>query len=68
MGHVLITNINNHGVHILHQKGHFIQYVLTLQQGLHNPVTIDVDREGHMWVGELVASIEGHVKVAKYLQ
>ena len=63
MGHVLITDFDNHCVHILDQEGHFIQYILTSQHGLHKPNTIDVDKEGHVWVGN-----NGCVKVARYLQ
>ena len=64
MGHILITDFYNHRVHILDQGGRFIQYVLTSQQGLHKPTTIDVDREGYVWVGEY----NNCVKVARYLQ
>ena len=67
MGHVLITDIDNDLVHILDQEGQFIQYILTSQRGLSRPITIDVDREGYVWVGEYSTS-KGHVKVAKYLQ
>ena len=67
MGHVLITDYHNHSVHILDQEGQFIQYVLTSQQGLDGPNTIDVDREGYIWVGEYVDINEGRVKVARYL-
>ena len=66
MGHVLITDHNNQRVHILDQEGRFIQYILTSQQGLHQPVTIDVDKEGYVWVGEKVAISTGRVKVVKY--
>ena len=68
MGHVLIADHNNHRVHILDQEGQFIQFILTSQQGLHEPITIDVDKEGYVWVGELVDINKGRVKVARYLQ
>ena len=64
MGHFLTTDHVNDRVHIMDQEGQFIQYVLTSQQGLDLPPTIDVDREGYVWVGEE----NRHVKVAKYLQ
>ena len=64
MGHVLITDYKNNRVHILGQEGQFIKYVLTSQQGLNQPTTIDVDREGYVWVGEHNQC----VKVARYLQ
>ena len=67
MGHVLITDHINHRVHMLDQAGRFIQYILTSQQGLHKPRTIDVDREGYVWVGEEVG-YKGRVKVARYLE
>ena len=34
LGHVLITDINNHKVHILDRDGQFLQYLLTGRQGL----------------------------------
>ena len=68
MGHVLITDYRNHRVHILDQEGRFIRYILTSQQGLYGPVSIDVDKEGYVWVGEMVNSSTGRVKVARYLQ
>ena len=68
MGHVLITDRNNHRIHILDQEGRFIQYILTSQQGLQRPVTIDVDTEGYVWVGEWVDYDKGCVKGARYLQ
>ena len=64
IGHVLITDNENQCVHILDQEGQFIQYVLTTQQGLEGPTTIDVDKEGYVWVGE----VRRQVKVARYLQ
>ena len=64
MGHVLVTDYKNHRVHILDQDGQFIQYVLTTEQGLHQPNTLDVDRECHVWVGEY----DQHVKIARYLE
>ena len=63
MGNVLITDYNNHRVHILDQKGQFIQYALTLQQGLNKPNTISVDKDGYIWVGQRTRCI----KVARYL-
>ena len=63
-GHVLITDWNNHSVHILDKDGGFLQYLLTGEQGLRVPVSIDVDTEGNAWVGEQF----GEVKVVKYLQ
>ena len=70
MGHVLITDCQNHRVHILDQEGRFIQYILTKQQGLGRPVTIDVDREGYVWVGGNHSDDEDYtssVKVSRYL-
>ena len=68
VGHILITDYSNHRVHILDREGQFIQYLLTAEQGLHKPNTIDVDGEGYIWVGEDVTLGKGCVKVTKYLQ
>ena len=63
-GRVLITDYYNHSVHILDNDGRFLQYLLTMEQGLRDPVSIDVDSKGNAWVGEEY----GEVKVMKYLQ
>ena len=64
IGHVLIADRVESKVHILDQEGQFIKYVLTSEQGLNRPTTIDVDTKGYVWVGEY----RGQIKVAKYLQ
>ena len=50
-GRVLITDWDDDRVHILEQDGQFLQYLLTEEQGLDGPYSIDVDREGNAWVG-----------------
>ena len=64
MGHVLITDDTNNKVHILDMDGNFLQYLLTEEQGLSEPISISVDSEGNAWVAES----RGEVKVLKYLQ
>ena len=63
VGNVLITDNENNKVHILDKDGRFLQYLLTAEQGLYRPWSIDVDVYGNAWVGE-----GGRVKVVKYLQ
>ena len=73
MGHILIADYYNHRLHMLDREGCFIQYVLTEQQGLKWPVTIDVNREGYVWVGERFATDQffirekGCIKVSRYM-
>ena len=62
-GRVLITDNDNHTVHILGKDGEFRQFLLTEEQGIVWPWSINVDREGNAWVGG-----GGGVKVVKYLQ
>ena len=66
MGHVLIIDTSSKGIHILDKEGHFIQYVLSEGQGMGRPYSIDVDRQGYVWLGESVMT--GRVTVSKYLQ
>ena len=68
-GHILIADMANDVVHVLDCEGQFIQYILTREQRVYEPVTIDVDREGMVWVGTSVEAFEeGTVHVARYLQ
>ena len=62
-GRVLVTDTVNNRVHILDRDGHFLQYLLTEEQGLSEPWRIDVDSKGNAWVGEM----GGSVKVVKEL-
>ena len=64
-GRVLIADYIATRVDILDKDGQFIQYLLTKEQGLLKPISIDVDSEGNAWVGE---ERNGGVKVVKYLQ
>ena len=63
-GHVLITDYMINRVHILDKDGQFLQHLLTGEQGLKWPYSIDVDSARKAWVGES----EGGVKVVKYLK
>ena len=51
LGHILITDLHNHSVHIVDKDGHFLQFLLTAKQGLTMPYNIDVDNQGNAWVG-----------------
>ena len=58
LGHILITDLHNHSVHIVDKDGHFLQYLLTAKQGLTMPYNIDVDNQGNAWVGEYIGSVQ----------
>ena len=62
-GRVLITDSENQRVDILDKDGVFLQSLMTREQGLRRPWSIDVDNEGTAWVGEE----GGGVKVVKYI-
>ena len=61
IGRLLITDVTNHRIHILDQKGQFIQYIFTKEQ-VNFPEPIDVDGDGYVWVGQ-----DKLVMVARYL-
>ena len=80
MGHILIADSGIQAIHILDQDGQLIRYIdnLILRQGFSFPETIDVDREGCVWVGNtrgedrffvgMGQKKKGCIMVARYLQ
>ena len=68
-GRVLITDFYDYRVHILDRDGRFLRYLMNWKDGLALPVSIDVDGEGHAWVGQRGTLLwMGEIKVVKYLQ
>ncbi|KAK3103814.1 hypothetical protein FSP39_022140 [Pinctada imbricata] len=62
-GRVLVADCGSNNVHIIDRDGGFLTYLLIHQETFHIPMTIDCDREGQVWVGEM----DGTMKIVKYL-
>ncbi|XP_034317841.2 tripartite motif-containing protein 3-like [Magallana gigas] len=62
LGHILVCDSLT--VHLLDQDGQFLSLLLTSQQGVELPLSVCVDDENNLWVGQLTNT----VKVYKYLQ
>ncbi|KAK3084480.1 hypothetical protein FSP39_014194 [Pinctada imbricata] len=73
-GLALIADFKTNKVHVVSMEGFCLQYIkveasllnwfsMSNYEGLNNPRYIDVDDEGHVWIGEN----NGTVKILKYL-
>ncbi|KAK3105856.1 hypothetical protein FSP39_007194 [Pinctada imbricata] len=60
-GRILLTDFDNHAVHLLREDGHFLQYVLTEQSPLWGPQCLGL-YGNTLWVG----CEKGVVRVYKY--
>ncbi|KAK3105773.1 hypothetical protein FSP39_005271 [Pinctada imbricata] len=60
-GRILLTDLDNHAVHLLREDGHFLQYVLTKQSPLWCPRSLGLHGDT-LWVG----CSKGVVRVYKY--
>ncbi|XP_034306160.2 uncharacterized protein [Magallana gigas] len=64
LGHILVCDGHSNTVHLLDQDGQFLSQLLTEQQEIKRPLSVCVDDENNLWVGQLIKK----VKVYKYLQ
>nr|XP_022311589.1 uncharacterized protein LOC111116857 [Crassostrea virginica] len=63
LSQIIVTDYNNHCLHILDQNGQFLRCVDNC--GLKEPYRLSVDSEGRLWVGSWRS---GEIKVIEYLQ
>ncbi|XP_078330168.1 uncharacterized protein LOC144617667 [Crassostrea virginica] len=63
LNQIIVTDINNHCLHILDQNGHFLRCIDDC--GLKDSWELSVDSEWRLWVGSLTS---GEIKVIEYLQ
>ncbi|KAK3098383.1 hypothetical protein FSP39_018984 [Pinctada imbricata] len=61
-GYVIVSNFESNSVHILSKELNFLQYLMP-KQSVTRPVCIDVDGDGHAWVGE---SQTHAIQIVKY--
>ncbi|XP_065938679.1 tripartite motif-containing protein 3 [Magallana gigas] len=64
LGHILVCDDISETVHFLDKDGQFLSLLLTSQQGVDYPLSVCVDDENNLWVGQLTNT----VTVYKYLQ
>uniref|UniRef100_A0A8W8LRX9 B box-type domain-containing protein n=1 Tax=Magallana gigas TaxID=29159 RepID=A0A8W8LRX9_MAGGI len=64
LGHILVCDDISATVHFLDKDGQFLSLLLTPQQGVDYPLSVCVDDENNLWVGQLTNT----VTVYKYLQ
>jgi hypothetical protein len=64
-GNILISDGENHAVHLISQDGDFITHLMTKNDGISYPWGISVDQADNLW---LVEEKSAKVKVYQYLQ
>ena len=65
LGHILVCDYVSRTVHLLDQNGGFLSFILSQQQGITHPLSVCVDDENNLFVGQWSNST---VTVYKYLQ
>ncbi|XP_052678009.1 uncharacterized protein LOC128159018 [Crassostrea angulata] len=65
LGHILVCDKISKTVHLLDQDGQFLSLLLASQQGIDYPISVCVDDENNLWVGQWLSNT---VTVYKYLQ
>ncbi|OWF54863.1 E3 ubiquitin-protein ligase TRIM71-like [Mizuhopecten yessoensis] len=62
-GRLLITDTNNHCIHVVDKNGQFVSFLLRKEDGITCPTSLALDGEGQLWVG----NENGQMKVYQYL-
>ncbi|XP_062595587.1 tripartite motif-containing protein 2-like [Saccostrea cucullata] len=65
LGHILVCDDVSDTVHLLDQDGQFLSLLLTKQQGVEDPVSVCVDDENNLYVGQQYTNT---LTVYKYLK
>lgn len=56
-GNILIGDNSHFRIHLVNKDGVFLQYLLTVEDGLYSPWGLDVDENQNLWVGTLSSKI-----------
>ncbi|XP_052081795.1 protein wech-like [Mytilus californianus] len=51
VGHVIVTDVNNHALHVLSGEGDILTCKVMKDQGIIFPMSLDIDTKGQLWVG-----------------
>ncbi|XP_063406801.1 E3 ubiquitin-protein ligase TRIM71-like [Mytilus trossulus] len=51
VGHVIVSDINGHALHVLSQQGALLICKVMTDQGIIHPMSLDIDIKGQLWVG-----------------
>ncbi|XP_062587763.1 uncharacterized protein LOC134249423 [Saccostrea cucullata] len=65
LGHILVCDVISNTVHLLDQDGQFLSLLLTPQQGVGYPISVCVDDENNLYVGQYKTNT---LTVYQYLQ
>lgn len=49
-GNAYITDTNNHAVHVLDPNGFFVKLLLTKEDGIRKPMSVEVDESDRLWL------------------
>lgn len=56
-GHIIVSDWNNDCVHLLNKNVGFVQFLVEEEEGIQNPNSLAIDREGRLWMGNATGLI-----------
>jgi sugar lactone lactonase YvrE len=50
-GHIIVCDFYTHALHVLSEQGDILTCKVMEDTGIEYPLSLDIDRRGHLWVG-----------------
>ena len=64
-GHIIVCDYYTHALHVLSEQGDILTCKVMEDTGIKYPISLDIDRRGHLWVGCLIIGKQSGAKIHK---